>query len=86
MAKYRISHIPQVPMKPFQVYSDDLGYLVKLRDVLAEYDLFQFEHKVKPDYSSATFIECKDDDDEWCGMDDFEIDEILAGAIEEVPK
>lgn len=84
MTKYRLGHIPQVPMKAFEVHSDDLDYLVKLEDVLAQYDIFQFENNIKPDYSNMTFIQSLDEDGEWCDLDDFEITEILSGAIEEV--
>ena len=69
-------------MKAFEVYSDDLDYLVKLEDVLAQYDAFQFENDIKPDYSNMTFIQSKDDDGEWGDLDNFEISEILSGAIE----
>lgn len=71
--KYKLWHIPQIPMPPFEVYSEDLSYLVRLQDVLSEYDAFEFEHKVKPDYASISGICVLDDDDEWEDIDDYEL-------------
>jgi hypothetical protein len=45
--------IPQIPMKAFEVEIASLEEGVKLLEVLANYDLFQFENNVKPDYSNA---------------------------------
>lgn len=45
--------IPQLPMEPFCVPVDTVAMGVKILDVLADYDAFQLEHKIKPDYSNA---------------------------------
>ena len=45
--------VPQVPMKAFSVQVDSVAMGVKLLQVLADYDLFQYENKVKPDYCNA---------------------------------
>ena len=45
--------IPQVPMKAFEVPVSSLEEGVKIMDVLADYDLFQYENKIKPDYSNT---------------------------------
>lgn len=45
--------IPQVPMKPFLVEISSVEEGVKIMDVLAEYDAFQFENNIKPDYSNV---------------------------------
>ena len=45
--------IPQVPMKAFEVNVANVVEGKLLLDALAEYDLFQFKSKVKPDYSNA---------------------------------
>jgi hypothetical protein len=45
--------IPQVPGKPFEVPVATIDEAKKLLDVLAKYDAFQFEQKVKPDYSNV---------------------------------
>ena len=70
--KLRISHVPQVPCKAFEVEVKTLEEAKKIMDVLANYDLFQFENKIKPDYCNMTFLEeyCEEDS-EWCDwMDD----------------
>lgn len=51
--KLRIWHIPQVPGKPFHVEVDTVEEGVKLMDALADYDLFQVENNIKPDYCSV---------------------------------
>lgn len=55
--KYRLSHYPQIPCKPFTIESDDLGYLVKLKDVIAQQHLFLYENKVIPDYTNSITID-----------------------------
>lgn len=74
--KMKLWWIPQVPMKAFEVEIDSLEQGVKLLDVLANYDLFQFENNVKPDYSNAGGISMFEDGewvdwyDEETGIDD----------------
>lgn len=53
----RVWHIPQVPMESFKVMVDSPKEAKKILEVLALYDTFQFEHKVKPDYSNAAGLE-----------------------------
>lgn len=77
--KYKLWHIPQVPGTPFEIYSEDLRYLVKLQDVLAEYDDFQFKHNIKPDYCNISGICVLDDDGDWEDIDDYEL-----GVLREV--
>lgn len=62
--KLRVWHIPQLPMEPFyvEVSTPEEGALV-LR-ALANYDLFQFEKNVKPDYCNAQGLEVFEDG-EW---------------------
>jgi hypothetical protein len=60
MERFQVWWIPQVPMKAFEVEVASVAEGVKLLDVLADYDLFQFENKVKPDYSNAGGL-CR-----WC--------------------
>lgn len=62
----KIWHIPQVPMKGFEVSVDSLEEAIKLLDALAQYDIFQFENNIKPDYCSAQGIIVLEDDGEWC--------------------
>ena len=49
----RVWWIPQVPGTPFLVDVDSVRDGVTLMDVLAKYDAFQYEHRIKPDYSNA---------------------------------
>lgn len=74
--KLKLWWIPQVPMKAFEVEVASLAEGVKLLDVLAQYDLFQFENRVKPDYCNAGGIVMLEDGewvdwaDEATGADD----------------
>lgn len=49
----RVWWIPQVPGKAFEVDVGSVPEGVLIMDTLAHYDTFQFEHKIKPDYSNA---------------------------------
>ncbi|MGD1416431.1 hypothetical protein [Bacillus stercoris] len=76
--RLRVAHIPQVPMKAFHVEVKNLEEAKLLFDVFADYDLFQLENNVKPDYANATFLEEFDEEENewvsWCddetGIDD----------------
>lgn len=56
-SKLRVWWIPQVPMSPFRVDVRNLHEAKLLLNALADYDRFQFEHKVKPDYCNAGGLE-----------------------------
>lgn len=45
--------IPQVPMKSFNVPVESVSEGVKILEVLANYDLFQYENDIKGDYSNV---------------------------------
>jgi len=53
--------IPQVPMKSFDVFVDNLKEAKLVLDVLALYDDFQFKNNIKPDYSNAGGLVIWDD-------------------------
>ena len=53
MSKLQVWWIPQVPMKAFEVPISSVEEGVKILDVLAKYDIFQFRNNVKPDYCNA---------------------------------
>lgn len=77
--KLRVSHFPQIPCKAFITEVEDLKQAKLLSDVLANYDLFQFENRIKPDYANATVVEMWDEDEEdWVSWFDEEtgIDDI----------
>lgn len=59
----RVSHFPQVPCKPFQWSVKDVFEGVKIMNVLAEYDLFQYKNNIKGDYANATVLEVFDPED-----------------------
>ena len=62
----RVAHYPQLPCKPFIVDVDNLEEAKKIFDVLANYDLFQYENNIKPDYSNITALEeYREEEDEW---------------------
>ena len=56
--------IPQVPMEPFTVDVKSVEEGVKILDTLAQYDLFQLKHNVKPDFSNAGGL-CRWEDEGW---------------------
>ncbi len=70
--------IPQVPMrKQFVVPVATVAEGAKLLQVLADYDLFQFKNRIKPDYSNVGGLQrwCKDDGDGRPGGEDWYDDE-----------
>lgn len=48
--KLKVWWIPQVPMKAFNVKVSNLKEARLLLDTLANYDQFQLDNKIKPDY------------------------------------
>lgn len=69
----RVWWVPQVPGKPFEVRVESVAEGVKIMDVLAKYDAFQFENNIKPDYCNAGGITrwCEDDGDGKPGWEDW---------------
>lgn len=66
MPKLRVWHIPQIPMKAFHVHVSSPEEAIKILNTLADYDIFQFENHIKPDYSSAQGLEeFNEEDHEW---------------------
>jgi len=53
MKKLQVWWIPQVPMKAFEIEVSTLKEGIKIMDVLAKYDDFQFKNRIKPDYCNA---------------------------------
>lgn len=49
----RVWWIPQIPMKAFRFPVPTLQAAKLLCNALAQYDLFQYKHNVKPDYDNA---------------------------------
>jgi hypothetical protein len=53
----RVWWIPQVPGTPFYVNVNNEKEAQLILDTLAEYDKFQFQHKIKPNYTNAGGLE-----------------------------
>ncbi len=70
----KVYWIPQVPMVAFEFPVSTLEEGAKFLNVLADYDLFQFEHRVKPDYSNMGAITRYEDDGDG-GFNWFDVEE-----------
>ena len=77
MGKLRVWHIPQVPMKPFYVEVESIEEAWKILNTLWDYDIFQFENNIKPDFCNASGLEYFDEEEqnwhEWYDDDDNDI-------------
>lgn len=74
----RVWHIPQVPGKPFYVPVQSPEEAIKVLDILADYDQFQFQNNIKPDYCNASGLEVFEGGEwvEWYNEDGEDIDEV----------
>ena len=66
IGKLQVWWIPQVPMAAFYVPVKSVAMGVKIMTVLANYDRFQYENNIKPDYSNAGGLQI------WCANGDSE--------------
>jgi len=75
----RVWWMPQVgaDIPPFYVPVPNMETAAIVADVLANYDLFQFENKIKPDYANMGGVE-RFEDGEWCDVEEEEIEESRA--------
>lgn len=67
----RIWWIPQVPMKAFNYPVKSVNEAKKILNLLADYDLFQLAHRIKPDYSNVGGLQVFEDG-EWIDWSDEE--------------
>lgn len=75
--KLQVWWIPQVPMISFNVDVDNLKEAILILKTLADYDIFQFKNKIKPDYSNAGGLNIWDEDcKEWIDWEDEDGDDI----------
>lgn len=85
--KLRVVHFPQIPCRGFIVKVESLEEAKKVMDVLANYDLFQYEECIKGDYANSTILEEWDKYElewiEWMDSDGRNIDEYLECLEEE---
>lgn len=70
-AKYNVWWIPQVPGPAFNVEVSTIAEGRKILEVLAHYDLFQFENRIKPDYCNAGGLSMWDPDADGPGKGDW---------------
>ncbi len=75
----RVWHIPQIPGPAFRVSVPSVDEAVLILGTLALYDLFQYDTKIKPDYSSAQGLEVLEDGEwvEWNSDEGDDINEVL---------
>jgi len=90
--KLRVWWIPQVPGQCFYVPVEDLQQAKFTLRLLADYDTFQFENKIKPDYCNAGGLEERLDHDqsgkesdwyEWESSDGKNIEEVMEEGEDE---
>ena len=62
MAKMQVWWIPQVPGKPFNIPVENANEASLLLDVLAAYDFFQLENRIKPDFCNMGGLNVWDED------------------------
>ncbi len=60
--KLRVWHIPQIPGISFYVEVSTPKEGKKIMDILSIYDQFQFQNKIKPDFSNACGLEYFDEE------------------------
>lgn len=93
--KLRVWHVPQIPMKAFNVEVPTYEEAVRVKDTLGLYDLFQYENNVKPDYSNMNGIQVfdytltkqdlidMDLEDAWIDFEDvYELEEIIQNMVD----
>jgi hypothetical protein len=85
----RVWWCPQVPCSPFHIAVANTGEAKLILRTLADYDLFQLKHRIKPDFCNAGGLEIYEADSgegrpgwcEWyCNETGNSIDEILEAA------
>lgn len=84
--KLRVYWFPQVPCDMFCRQVGNLVEAKLLLEVLADYDQFQYDHRIKPDYCNAGGLqEWYEEDQEWVEwtdedtgrkIDDYTLDEL----------
>lgn len=78
-AQFRVWWVPQLPMEAFRHPVPDYATGKVLDRALGLYDLFQFEHNVKPDYANAGGIEWLHPDvtgGGWESIEDYEAEDL----------
>lgn len=89
LGQLQVWWIPQVPSKPFVVDVASLHEAKLLLKVLTDYDIFQYENRIKPDYCNAGGLRTWDGNDweDWYDEDGNDIGETkLAVLANKSPK
>ena len=86
--RYRVWHICQVgAVGCFYVRVESVEEAWNMINALSQYDLFQYENNIKPDYCNASGLEYYDDDEkewlEWYDDDGYDIREHFENLDEE---
>jgi hypothetical protein len=70
VSKVRVWWIPQLPSKnPFYVDVPDIKTGKMVCDILANYDTYQYENRIKPDYCNTGGVQTFEDG-EWVDIDE----------------
>lgn len=81
----RVWHIPQIPMQPFTVDVASITEGRRILDILASYDLFQYENRIKPDYCNASGLSMWNaEDEQWEDFDpedEFDVEELPVEVV-----
>ena len=85
--KFRIWHVPQIPARNdadfFRKEVKSVNEAILILNLLWDYDNFQFERKIKPDFSNASGLEYWDEEfEQWLEYED-EFGNDIANIIEE---
>ena len=75
----RVWHIPQIPGKPFLVNVPGVAQAILVLRALADYDRFQFENRIKPDYCNTQGLEVLEEGEwgEWSNTDGDDIGDVM---------
>lgn len=72
--RFKVWYIPQMPMPAFEVEVHDLPTAALLLNTIVDFSMFEYTHRVKPDYADVAGISRWESDGEG-GFDWFDIDE-----------
>jgi hypothetical protein len=67
----KVWHIPQIPGKSFEVAVNNIEEAKIILNILADYDIFQYENNIKPDYCNLQGLIVYDEDADGDGNSDW---------------
>lgn len=67
----RVAHYPQVPCAPFTIPVTSIEDAQRVINLLADYDQFQYQERIKGDYSNTSFVQ-QFEDGQWVDWADDE--------------